>query len=96
MTAHPGFGWPDLVFLLTGLRWTVGLTAIAFVGGAVELPIALAAGQIAVFQGTPLLLQLFVVYCGLGLIGLKLSAWAAVAVGFTLNASAVRGEIWCS
>ena len=63
---------------------------------AVALPIALAAGQIAVFQGTPLLLQLFVVYYGLGLIGLKLSAWAAVAVGFTLNASAVRGEIWCS
>jgi len=33
MTAHPGFGWPEFVFLLTGLRWTVGLTAIAFAGG---------------------------------------------------------------
>ena len=107
MTAHPGFGWPEFLFLLTGLQWTLGLTAIAFVGGGVAgLAVALAragagrvrrllaTGYIAVFQGTPLLLQLFVVYYGLGLIGLKLPAWAAVTIGFTLNASAFLGEIW--
>jgi polar amino acid transport system permease protein len=54
----------------------------------------LAAAYIGVFQGTPLLLQLFVVYYGLALIGLKLDAWIAVAIGFTLHASAFLGEIW--
>jgi polar amino acid transport system permease protein len=53
-----------------------------------------AAGYIALFQGTPLLMQLFVVYFGLALIGLKLDAWVAVAIGFTLHASAYLGEIW--
>ena len=53
-----------------------------------------AAGYIALFQGTPLLMQLFVAYYGLALAGLKLPAWAAVAVGFTLNASAFLGDIW--
>ncbi len=95
------------LFLLNGLLWTVGLSAIGFAGGTpAGLAIALArttapgplnraaAGYIAVFQGTPLLMQLFVVYYGLALIGLKLDAWVAVAIGFTLHASAYLGEIW--
>jgi polar amino acid transport system permease protein len=94
-------------FLLRGLLWTVALSAIGFVCGApTGLAIALArtaeaaplrrvaSGYIALFQGTPLLLQLFVVYYGLALIGLKLDAWLAVAIGFTLHASAYLGEIW--
>jgi polar amino acid transport system permease protein len=39
-------------------------------------------------------MQLFVAYYGLGLVGLRLPAWVAVAVGFTLNASAFLGDIW--
>lgn len=101
------FGLGELGFLLNGLKWTVFLSMIAFAGGGlVGLGVALArtaesavlrrvtAGYIAVFQGTPLLMQLFVAYYGLGLIGIQLPAWAAVAVGFTLNASAFLGEIW--
>lgn len=100
-------GWNEFLFLLTGLKWTVFLSAIGFVCGSVSgLGIALArtsgnrlmervtAGYIALFQGTPLLMQLFVVYYGLALIGLKLDAWVAVAIGFTLHASAYLGEIW--
>jgi polar amino acid transport system permease protein len=52
------------------------------------------AGYIALFQGTPLLMQLFVVYYGLALYGMRLEAWMAVAIGFTLHASAYLGEIW--
>jgi len=71
-------GLDEFLFLLRGLQWTVALTAIGFIGGAVAgLAIALArtsgnrhlrratAGYIALFQGTPLLMQLFVVYYGL-------------------------------
>ncbi len=101
------FGLAEFGFLLSGLRWTLLLSVIAFAGGGlVGLAVALAragtnaalrratAGYIAVFQGTPLLKQLFVVYYGLGLAGIQLPAWAAAAIGFTLNASAFLGEIW--
>ena len=102
-----GFGWPEFLFLLRGMAWTLELSAIAFVcGGGAGLLVAIArtservwlrratTGYIGLFQGTPLLMQLFLVYYGLGLVGLKLPAWAAVSVGFTLNASAFLGDIW--
>ena len=100
-------GKGEFLFLLKGLQWTVALSAIGFIGGIfVGLGVALArtsgfrileratAGYIAIFQGTPLLMQLFVVYYGLALYGMKLDAWAAVALAFTLHASAYLGEIW--
>lgn len=100
-------GHDEFVFLLIGLKWTVVLSAVGFVCGCIAgLGVALArvsgnpllerltAGYIAVFQGTPLLMQLFVVYYGLALIGLMLDAWVAVAIGLTLHASAYLGEIW--
>jgi polar amino acid transport system permease protein len=100
-------GKNELLFLLQGLKWTIILSVVAFVGGiASGLIVALArtsesrvlqhvtAGYIALFQGTPLLMQLFVVYYALALAGLSLEAWQAVAIGFTLHASAYLGEIW--
>ncbi|WP_049732512.1 amino acid ABC transporter permease [Rhizobium ecuadorense] len=100
-------GHDEFVFLLIGLKWTVVLSAVGFVCGCIAgLSVALArvsgnpllerltAGYIAVFQGTPLLMQLFVVYYGLALLGLMLDAWVAVAIGLTLHASAYLGEIW--
>ncbi|MGE7368985.1 amino acid ABC transporter permease [Neorhizobium sp. NPDC001467] len=100
-------GREEFLFLLAGLKWTVALSAVAFVCGCVAgLVVALArtsgigfverltAAYIAVFQGTPLLMQLFVVYYGLALIGIQMDAWAAVSVGLTLHASAFLGEIW--
>lgn len=83
------------------------LSAISFLGGGLAgLVIALArAGQngalrrlasayIAVFQATPLLMQLFVVYYGIALLRITISDWAAVSIAFTLNASAFLGEVW--
>ncbi|MET0171957.1 MULTISPECIES: amino acid ABC transporter permease [Agrobacterium] len=100
-------GTNELFFLMQGLKWTLALTLIGFIGGGVfGLCVALArtaenkigqrvtAGYIAVFQGTPLLMQLFVVYYGVALVGLDIDAWLAVAVAFTLHASAFLGEIW--
>jgi polar amino acid transport system permease protein len=101
------FTLPQFLFLLKGLQWTVALSLIGLSLGAVAgLLIALArtsrfkalkrvtGGYIMLFQGTPLLMQLFVTYYGLALIGLKLDPWASVAIGFTLHASAFLGEIW--
>ncbi len=100
-------GLKEFLFLLRGLQWTVALAAIGFIGGGIaglfvalartsanKLLVAVTRGYISVFQGTPLLMQLFVVYYGLALVGLKLDAWVAVAIGFTLHASAYLGEIW--
>ena len=102
-----GLSGSEWYFLLKGMGWTVALSAMGMAGGAVfGLAVAflrtapqpwlqrLTAGYIAVFQGTPLLMQLFVTYYGLALVGLNLDAWQAVAIGFTLNASAFLGEIW--
>lgn len=100
-------GINDFFLLWEGLKWTVMLSVIAFIGGGVGgLAIALCRTSqlkvlnwisgiyIEVFQGTPLLLQLFVVYYGVALLNLDISAWLAAAIGLTLHASAYLAEIW--
>ena len=49
-----------------------------------------------VFRGTPLLLQLFFIYYGLGIIGLKLDRFTAAVLSFVLNYSAYLAEIYRS
>jgi polar amino acid transport system permease protein len=101
------FGTNDVLFILSAVQWTVGLSLIAFLGGAVGgLVVALGrtsgikalelltACIILVFQGTPLLMQLFLVYFGAAVLGVDLNPWLAAAVGLTLHASAFLGEIW--
>jgi polar amino acid transport system permease protein len=97
----------DFVFLLLATRWTVLLSLSAFLGGGVlGGVIALmrvsprwqlrwtAIAYIRVFQGTPLLLQLFLVFFGGDLIGIALGAWMSATLGLSLNAAAFLGEIW--
>jgi polar amino acid transport system permease protein len=97
----------DYEFLLLAARWTILLSVYAAVGGGiVGLAIALmrtsgsavlrwiAIGYIRVFQGTPLLLQLFLVFFGGDMIGMPLGAWLSAILGFSLNAGAFLGEIW--
>lgn len=101
------FGFPEFSFLLHGLKWTLLLTLISFVGGGVVgLLVALArtskmryvrmvtSAYISVFQGTPLLMQLFVVYYGIALFQIDISPWVAVSIAFTAHASAFLGDIW--
>ncbi len=97
----------DLLFLPYAARWTVLLSIAAFVGGGlIGLGIALlrvsgngwaragAIGYIRVFQGTPLLLQLFLVFFGSDMLGLAIGPFAAATLGLSLNAGAFLGEIW--
>lgn len=101
------FGLAEALAILSGVQATILLSLIAFAGGGlVGLAIALmrtsekrwlqrgAAFYIDFFQGTPLLMQLFLVFYGLPVLGYKVNPWVAVAIGFTLHASAFLGEIW--
>ena len=94
-------------YLIMAAQWTVLLSLIAFVGGAlVGLPIALmrvspshalrivAGGYIQLIQGTPLLILLFLTYFGLGILGYKLAPLVAAGLALTLYAAAFLGEIW--
>jgi polar amino acid transport system permease protein len=49
-----------------------------------------------VFLGTPLLLQLFFIYFGLGIVGVNLDRFVAAVVAFVLNYSAYLAEIYRS
>lgn len=99
--------WDILRNLLLAARWTVVLSLIAFIGGgAVGLVLLVlrtthsawlqkfVAGYVQVFQGTPLLMQLFLAYFGLALVGFETSAWFAAAAALTLYSSAFLVEIW--
>lgn len=101
------FGIGELFFLVQAVRWTLGLTAIAIVGGsALGLIVMLlrvqpvkalrwvAVAWIQVLQGTPLIAQLMVFYFGFGIFGYDVSAWTAAAVAFSIYASAYFAEIW--
>jgi polar amino acid transport system permease protein len=99
--------WDIFRNLLLAARWTVVLSLIAFVGGGlvglallvVRLsPVQWAhrwiAAYVQVFQGTPLLMQLFLAYFGIALFGINTSAWVAAGVALTLYTSAFLTEIW--
>jgi polar amino acid transport system permease protein len=101
------FASGDLWYLVEAARWTVALTALAFVGGGLlglavmilrVVPLApvnwLAAGYIQALQGTPLLGQLFVFYFGFSIFGYEVSAWVAAGAAFSIYASAFLAEIW--
>ena len=99
--------WDILRNLLLAARWTVVLSLIAFVGGGlVGLALLVARttpsvwlqravlAYVQLFQGTPLLMQLFLAYFGLALLGWDTSAWTSAAVALTLYSSAFLTEIW--
>ena len=99
--------WDIFRNLLLAARWTVALSLIAFAGGALvggalllarlaALPGAVRGVSLYVqlFQGTPLLMQLFLAYFGMALLGWEVSAWLAASVALTLYASAFLAEIW--
>jgi len=99
--------WDILRNLLFATRWTVLLSAAAFAGGAIVGIAVLFArispakwarrfgsGYIALFQGTPLLMQLFLMFFGLPMLGLRIEPWTAAVCGLTFYASAYLAEIW--
>jgi len=99
--------WDIFKFLLLAARWTLLLSGIAFLGGGMGALLLLLLryarpGLGAKFvwlytellQGTPLLLQLFLVFFGLPLLGVDVSPLLAAGVALTLYSSAFLAEIW--
>lgn len=100
-------GANHVLYLVEAARWTILLSLIAFVGGAlVGLPLALmrvarsrllrglASAYIQLIQGTPLLIVLFLSYFGLGIVGFKLDPLVAAGLSLTIYAAAFLAEIW--
>ncbi len=96
----------SLPFLLKGAIWTVVLSlggmffglllgfGLALLRRSSSLLLrSLARLYISFFRGTPLLVQLFVIYYGLPELGLQLDPLPAALIGFSLNMAAYTAEI---
>ena len=95
--------FPDM--LAAGFKITIPLTVLSFVFGMV-LALLLAIVQVAnvkvlkqisqvyiwFFRGTPLLVQLFIIYFGLPSVGIVLPAFPAAVIAFGMNVAAYNAE----
>ena len=99
--------WDIVRNLLMATRWTIVLSLVAFIGGGIVGLLLLYArvggnriadlavrGYVQVFQGTPLLIQLFLAFFGIAALGVPVSPWIAASVCLTLYSSAYLAEIW--
>ncbi len=93
-------------YLLTGAAITIGLTAVSIVGGLLlgcllallrlsrsrwlSLPVRF---YVWFFRGTPLLVQLIVIYTGLPQLGLRFDVVQSVVIGLVMHEAAYLSEI---
>lgn len=102
-----GISVDQLLFIFKGAGWTLVLSAMGFVGGAViGVPLALARARggavlraftgayVQLVQGVPLPVIMFVVYFGISIGGYNVPALIAAGVAMTAYSSAYLGEIW--
>lgn len=97
----------SLLPMLSGaVRYTIPLTLISFAGGLIlalltammrlansrliQLPAAI---YVSAIRGTPLLVQLFIIFYGLPNIGLNIDPFPSAAIAFILNVGAYASEI---
>lgn len=101
------FGYFASPYLLGGAGLTLALTAATLVLGlflglvlvgfrqsGIRPLVFLAAFHVWLFRGTPLLVQLIIIYTGLPQLGLpRLTVWESALLGLTLNEAAYLAEI---
>ncbi len=88
--------WTTVWLSTLAMTLAVGLgvpLALGRLYGAPAVSVA-CAGFVEVFRGTPVMLQLYVIYYGLPHLGLDLSAAAAALLGLGLNYAAYEAEIY--
>ncbi|EPO6703626.1 TPA: amino acid ABC transporter permease [Pseudomonas aeruginosa] len=97
-----GMAWP---FLLQGAMYTVPFAAVSMVLGLIlgfsvavvrvtKVPVVsqIAAVYVSAFRGTPLLVQIFVLYYGLPSVGIEFTPVTAGILALTLNVAAYLSE----
>ena len=99
--------WSSLGPLLLGaIKGTIPLTLASFALGLMialviavmrispnKLASAVARVYISVIRGTPLLVQLFVIFYGLPAVGVKIDPWPSAIIAFSLNVGGYAAEI---
>jgi len=99
--------WTSLWPIVSGaIMGTIPLALVSFVVGLVlALAVALmrlsknrllsgiARVYISIIRGTPLLVQLFVIFYGLPTIGIKLDPWPSAIIAFSLNVGGYAAEV---
>jgi L-cystine transport system permease protein len=95
--------WPLVRGALTG---TIPLALASFAIGLVlalvvalmrlsrnRVAAGLARGYVSVIRGTPLLVQLFVIFYGLPSVGVTISPWPSAIIAFSLNVGGYAAEV---
>jgi len=98
--------WQKLPLLAEGALVTIEITSITLLLSAVfgffiaitrvaHIPVLeqLSRAYVTVMRGTPLLVQLFLIYFGLPSLGIDLSPWPSAIIGLTMNTAAYVSEI---
>src|SRR5690625_1124347 len=92
-----GSVWTIALFLLSAvLAVTVGLITCAARISKNRLMRKIAKTYIEFIRGTPLLVQLFLIYYGLPQVGIVLSGFTAGVIGLTINYGAYLAELFRS
>lgn len=100
------FGYLLNPYLFEGATVTVGLTIASIIGGLIlgcllsmlrlseyKLLVLIAKTYIWIFRGTPLLVQLIIIYTGLPQLGIKFTVMESALLGLVLNEAAYLAEI---
>ena len=99
--------WVIFSNLVLATRWTIALSLVAFACGGILAIVLLflrmsrigafervTKAYVEIFQGTPLLMQIFVLFFGVALFGVEVSPWVAASAALSLWTSAFLLEIW--
>ena len=106
ISTHTTDQTPNLLYIVTGMFYTLTYAVVSFaLGFCLAIPLAMAKFSnylflrnianiyTSIFQGTPLLVQLSIVYFALPSIGINISGFTAAIITFSLNSSAYVSEI---
>ena len=101
------FGWMEFLILVRATQWTLALSLISFVGGGAlgflvalarvsphALPRAFAIAYIELMQATPVLMVVFLVFYGLGLLGFDIPPLLAASLAMIVYCAAFLADIW--